>query len=120
MEATEINEDNYREIREILEPYPEFKVAQNYTLAEFIKISGKYGNDEDFLHATLQVFQQYKEQFNDSYEQFLSVTPFNEDNYREVLRAIEPYPEFKVGQNYTLSEFLGISEMYEHDEGFLK
>jgi len=62
-----------------IELYTQFKISKYNTLSEFMKISGKYNNDEDFLKNTLKIFLEFKEGFNNKYRNFLEITVPNDN-----------------------------------------
>jgi len=85
--------------------YHEFKETLNYTLTEFFIISGKYDHNADFLTQTLNKFQQNKEEFQDSYTNFLEKLDFTVENYKKKVAVSQVHLEFKETFKNTLTEF---------------
>ena len=95
MEITQVNINNYKKILPVIELYAEFKVEEYHTLSEYVKISSTYNDNEDFLKKTLKIFLLCKEEFRNSYRNFLKISEMKVENYKELLPIIELYPEFK-------------------------
>jgi len=74
-----------------------------------LKISGKYDHNEDFLKQTLTTFKPNKEEFQDSYINFLENLDFTVDDYKKKIAVSKIHHEFKETLELTLNEFLKIS-----------
>jgi len=67
----------------------------NYSLTEFFKISGKYDHNPDFLTQSSKIFEKYKEEFRDSYTNFLEITKIANNNIESWMVFPEFYSEIK-------------------------
>ena len=66
------------------------------------------------------IYEQFKEQLNLSYTNFIKITSPSYDNHIQIKQAIELYQEYKDSYNDNLSDFLQISGKYDHNNDFLK
>jgi len=63
LKIAQIGRENYEDLERIIRLYPEFKMEQKYTRSEFLKLSAKYGHDEEFLRETFKLFKKHKKEF---------------------------------------------------------
>jgi len=87
----------------------------NYSLTEFLKISEKYDYSDDFLTQSLEIFEKYKEEFQDTYTNFLEKLDFTVKNYKKKVAVSQVHLEFKEKINYSLTEFFKISAKYDNE-----
>jgi len=119
LEKLDFTVENYKKRVTVSQVYHEFKETLNYTLTEFFIISGKYDHNADFLTQTLKKFQQNKEEFQDSYTNFLEKLDFTVENYEKRVAVSQVHLEYKKKMNYTLIEFFKLSEKYDYNNVFL-
>jgi len=67
----------------------------NYSLTEFFKISGKYDHNADFLTQSLKIFEKFKEEFKNSYINFLEISKVANDNIELWMAFPTFYEEIK-------------------------
>jgi len=48
---------NHIQIQSVIHIYPRYKEKMNESLIEFLKISGKYDYNNDFVKQTLEIFE---------------------------------------------------------------
>jgi len=67
----------------------------NYSLTEFFIISGKYDHNADFLKQSLKIFEQNKQEFQDSYTYFLEISKVTNNNIEVWVTFPTFYEEIK-------------------------
>ena len=68
----QIDPKQYQKILKILDLYPKFQInISNYRRHQFIETSTKYEHDYEFLDQTIKLFSQYKDEFNNHFNDFL-------------------------------------------------
>jgi len=81
LEKLDFTVENYKKKVAVSKVHLEYKEKMNYSLTEFFKISGKHNNNIDFIKQSLKIFEQNKEEFQDSYTSFLDITDVKVSNY---------------------------------------
>jgi len=92
---------NYESLEKIPKLYQELKDTIKYTLSEFLKISGKYDHNDDFLRETMKIFEQYQNEFEDSYNNFLEISKVTNENFVSWKHFPRLYEETKDKSNMT-------------------
>ena len=92
----------------------------NESLTEFIKISGKFDNNVDFLKQSLKIFNQNKQEFHNNYTSFLKILDFTIQDYKKKVAVNQVYLEFKKIFNDSLTEVFKISGKFDHNADYLK
>jgi len=67
----------------------------NYSITEFFKISGKYDHYAGFLTQSFKIFEKYKEEFQESYTNFLEISKITNDNIEVWMTFPTFYEEIK-------------------------
>jgi len=105
LENLDFTTENYKNKIAFCQVHLEFKEKMNESLTEFFIISGKYDHNVDFLTQSLKIFQQNKEEFQDTYTNFLKNLDFTVKNYKKKVAISQVHLEFKEKMNELLTEF---------------
>jgi len=92
----------------------------NDSLTEFVKYSGKFDHNINYLKQSLKIFQQYKEEFHNNYASFMEILDLNVEDYKKKIAVCRIHLEYKNKMNDSLTEFFKISGKFGHNIDILK